>query len=124
MKNKDIEELLNELKNKECYYVGTNGCLYQDLTKEEINLILSYIEQLEKDKKELKDGWQQEIYDKNKVLNDWLEVQRKIKQLENNRDKAIEYIEKHTDKLKNIIVPKIDFNYKKLLVILKGDSDE
>ena len=47
--NKEIEELLNELKDKECYYVGTNGCLYQDLTKEEINLILSYIEQLEKE---------------------------------------------------------------------------
>lgn len=47
MKNKEIEYLLNEMKDKECYYVGTNGCLYQDLTKKEINLLLSYIEQLQ-----------------------------------------------------------------------------
>jgi len=44
--------------------------------------------------------------------------------LQNNRDKATEYVEKHTDKLKNIIVPKIDFDYKELLNKLKGDSDD
>ncbi len=47
-----------------------------------------------------------------------------IEHLENNRDKAIEYIEKHTDKLKNIIVPNINFDYKELLNKLKGGSDD
>lgn len=45
--NKEIEYLLNEMKDKECYYVGINGCLYQDLEKKELDLLLSYIEQLE-----------------------------------------------------------------------------
>ena len=39
-------------------------------------------------------------------------------------DKAIEYIEKHTDKLRILTIPKLDFDYSKLLDILKGgDSD-
>lgn len=38
-------------------------------------------------------------------------------------EKAIEYINKHTDKLKIIRVPKIDFNYNDLLNILQnGDN--
>ena len=35
-----------------------------------------------------------------------------------------EYIEEHTDKLKTIRIPKIDFNYKELLEILdKGENN-
>lgn len=37
-------------------------------------------------------------------------------------EKAIEYIEKHTDKLKTTRIPKIDFNYKELLETLKGET--
>lgn len=48
MKNKEIEYLLNEMKDTTLDYVGTNGCLYQDLERKELNLLLSYIEQLEK----------------------------------------------------------------------------
>ena len=65
MKNKEIEELLNTMKDKECYYVGTNGCLYQDLTKEEINLLLSYIEQLENNRDKAIE------YNKNVLKENW-----------------------------------------------------
>lgn len=37
-------------------------------------------------------------------------------------EKAIEYIEQHTDKLKTILIPRIDFSYKDLLDILKGED--
>ena len=47
MKNKEIEYLLNEMKDTTQDYIGTNGCKYQDLLREEIDLLLSYIEQLE-----------------------------------------------------------------------------
>lgn len=46
--NKEIEYLLNEMKDTTQDYIGTNGCKYQDLLREEIDLLLSYIEQLEK----------------------------------------------------------------------------
>jgi hypothetical protein len=39
-------------------------------------------------------------------------------------NKANKYLEKHTDKIKRIIIPKIDFNYKVLSNILKGSEKE
>ena len=39
-------------------------------------------------------------------------------------DKAIKYLEEHTDKLKTTLVPRIDFSYKDLLDILKGVDKE
>ena len=129
MRNKEIEELLNNFQEVLDNPTTTDECCdgriieidrSYDLEQDEIKLLLSYIEQLEKrnkqlyegfmatqeeltdyatkneqlekDKKELKDGWQQEVYDKNKVLNDWFEDERKINILENNRDKAIELL--------------------------------
>lgn len=130
MKNKEIEELLNELKrrNERYIYCKNNDISFSDEDYKSY-LLLSYIEQLEKDKKELKDGWQQEIYDKNKVLNDWLEDERKINVLENNRDKAIEYFKfenpeifenpKYTNHLWTID----GLTIKRFIDILKGDSE-
>ena len=182
MKNKEIKYLLNEMKDTTQDYIGTNGCKYQDLLREEIDLLLSYIEQLEeenkylkqlcqtqndreyrskflkefqkehgdnvfpdydeiykrydklkekteqleKDKKELKDGWQQEIYDKNEVLSDWLEAERKVNILQNNRDKAIEILGNY----KHYSTPTEEQNRENEEIvddaynILKGDSDE
>lgn len=54
MKNKEIKYLLNEMKDTTQDYIGTNGCKYQDLLREEIDLLLSYIEQLEEENKYLK----------------------------------------------------------------------
>ena len=171
MKNKEIEELLNELKDKYSYEpYDTTGKVYTTISYEEGQLLLSYIEQSEntiddmtnisykdydswlKNKdyvKDLESFANQINYDMNpittlayrtsiknaiKILVRRLketytedtvnELKQKNEQLENNRDKAIEYVEKHSDKIKKIVIPKIDFDYKKLLDILKGDSDD
>ena len=36
------------------------------------------ITNLQKEKKQLKDGWQQEVYEENKILNRWYETQGRI----------------------------------------------
>lgn len=41
-----INKILKDIDNEECYYVGTNGCLYQDLGKEELLAIKQEIERL------------------------------------------------------------------------------
>ena len=57
--NKEIKYLLEEIKDNTQDYVGTNGCLYQDLLREELNLLLDYINNLEKQVKK-----QKEVIDK------------------------------------------------------------
>ena len=44
--DKEIKYLLEEIKDNTYDYVGTNGCLYQDLSREELNLLLKYISNL------------------------------------------------------------------------------
>ena len=41
-----INKILKDIDNEESYYVGTNGCLYQDLEKEELLTIKQEIERL------------------------------------------------------------------------------
>lgn len=48
-----------------------------------------------------------------------IELQHCCGNLQSKIDKAIEYIEEHTDKLGKIKIPKIDFNYNELSDILK-----
>ena len=48
-----INKILKDIDNKECYYVGNNGCLYQDLDKEELLAIKQEIERLNNVIKEL-----------------------------------------------------------------------
>ena len=90
MKNKEIEELLNNIKDKYSYDpYDTTGKVYTTISYEEGQLLLSYIEQLE-----------------------------------NNRDKAIEYLKfiqmDKTDKY----IPLRDYKeFGILMNILKGDSD-
>ena len=57
--NKEIKYLLEEIKDTTNDYVGTNGCLYQDLLREELNLLLNYISNLEQQAKK-----QKEVIDK------------------------------------------------------------
>ena len=52
--DKEIKYLLEEIKNNTYDYVGTNGCLYQDLSREELNLLLNYINNLEQQCKKQK----------------------------------------------------------------------
>ena len=53
--DKKIKYLLEEIKNNTYDYVGTNGCLYQDLSREELNLLLKYINNLEQQCKKQKE---------------------------------------------------------------------
>ena len=53
--DKKIKYLLEEIKNNTYDYVGTNGCLYQDLSREELNLLLNYINNLEQQCKKQKE---------------------------------------------------------------------
>lgn len=43
---KGCMKLLETIKDKSRDYVGTNGCLYQDITREELDLIVNEIERL------------------------------------------------------------------------------
>lgn len=60
--NNKIKKILEDINNKERYYVGTNGCLYQDLAKEELLLIKNYITNLQQRNDKAIDyiKWQQE----------------------------------------------------------------
>lgn len=65
----------------------------------------------------------EELYNKIDYLNNIIDLQSlDIAKLKNKIDKAIEYVKGHTDKLKTIRVPKIDFDYNELLEIL-GDKE-
>lgn len=52
--NKEIKYLLEEMEDNTQDYVGTNGCLYQDLLREELNLLLDYISNLQNQVKKQK----------------------------------------------------------------------
>ena len=118
MKNKEIEELLNDIKfeynNKEKWV--TDMALSEDAW----GLLLSCIEQQEKDNKDL-DKENQILFESNLKL-------------QNNRDKAIEFIEKYRthEKIGNndYLKDRDDFGdldrwqVFELIDILKGDSDE
>lgn len=65
--DKELQNLLEEIKDNTQDYVGTNGCLYQDLLREELNLLLDYIANLEQQVKK-----QKELIDKAiKEINDY-----------------------------------------------------
>lgn len=63
--DKKIKYLLEEIKDNTHDYVGTNGCLYQDLSREELNLLLEYISNLQNQVQK-----QKEVIDKiQKIIN-------------------------------------------------------
>lgn len=66
MKNKEIEELLDKLKDKDWYdELDLTGTKWIELKQEETNLLLSYIEQLENNRdKAIK-------YNKNILKENW-----------------------------------------------------
>ena len=104
MKNKEIEELLNEHN-----YPLSDYYLFN---KKDIDLLLSYIEQLEKENKILRENAEHN----DKVVD---KVNWEINILKHNRDKAIEYLEEKYER---------PISYycciKETLKILKGDSDD
>jgi len=85
MKNKEIEELLNNIKDKYSYDpYDTTGNVYTTISYEEGQLLLSYIEQLENKNKE-----------NSLLLIEFQDMEQRIEQLENNRDKALKIIDSY-----------------------------
>ena len=77
-----INKILKDIDNEECYYVGTNGCLYQDLGKEELLAIKQEIERLKEENKKY-NKWIESLNKDNHRLNNiineleqWLEEQK------------------------------------------------
>ena len=151
MKNKEIEELLNKIKNsikkhkEEDFQDDMLVILELDVIQ--WNLLLSYIEQLEKElKEEQEDNYKQSewLVEKQKKIeqletdckeanesvtwwqNRFNAVERDKKQLENNRDKAIEILGNY----KHYSTPSEEQNSENEDIvdnaynILKGDSDD
>lgn len=109
MKNKEIEKILNERK------IDT----YAIISKEEAKTILSYIEQLEKELQNYKDL---DISNMETIDCQELEIvnrENEITKLENNRDKAYEFI-----KEKRKVFEWYDTDLFYLESLLKGDSDD
>lgn len=120
MKNKEIEELLNKVKNaikkhREQDYAD-DMLVILEFDVIQWNLLLSYIEQLEEEiqKKEA-------MYDSLAV--DYRLSQEQNEQLENNRDKAIEYVEIELSQGGERELRDLVDGYE-VLKLLKGDSDE
>ena len=111
MKNKEIEELLNELKE---YASGGMSGLYP--SEDTVKNFVSYIEQLEN----LCNKYEQEHKTTFEI---WKKDIKKLEQLENNREKAIEVIDLITPELWNISNA-MTYKLKDIKYILKGGSDE
>lgn len=78
----EIKEILDCIKDRTRDYVGMNGCLYQDLEREELNLLLNYITNLQKENKQLKKKYENAVAD------------YELEKYKNS--KAIEYIKSET----------------------------
>lgn len=52
--NKELKYLLKKIKNITQDYVGINGCLYQDLSRKELDLLLNYVTNLQQENHKLK----------------------------------------------------------------------
>lgn len=98
--SEEIKEILGTINNDiENYYVGTNGCLYQDLTKEQLLLIKNYITNLQQKVEQLEKENNKKLYTSNhnqftkyELLDDYERILKINKQLENIRKEAIEFI--------------------------------
>lgn len=136
MKNKEIEEVLNDIKTHD----------YKVLNREDYSLLLSYIQQLEEDNEYLKRLCEtqnnreyrskflkefQKEHGKN-VFPDYDEIYKrydslkeKNKQLENNRDKAIEQCNDWIKFYKKLNSDeRLILRLEEISRTLKGDSDE
>ena len=114
MKNKEIEELLNKMKN-------CNGVFDYYLEYGEVDLLLSYIEQLENNKeKEYVLVGRMQLKTRDYIH----QLEKEKRQLKNNRDKAIEYIANIIcDEKARVRHDLCGKDIDGLINILKGDSD-
>ena len=117
MKNKEIEELLNKAKDIAKY--GADGKQHTRMFNQfEAKALLSYIEQLQTTANECKQDYQRMKENFDSKVDVIATLSEEKKQLENNRDKAIEILNKWEKENINPVFRK------GLLKILKGDSDE
>ena len=93
----EIKEILNCIDNNvENYYVGTNGCLYQDLTKEQLLLIKNHITNLQKENEKLKELCDKYEEEHSKAFKLWKANMEKIPPF----DKFLDY-KQELDQCKN-----------------------
>lgn len=145
MKNKEIEELLNELKDED-NYIEEYGFRYKRIALDDWWLLLSYIEQLEKENEtlgEIVNIKDEQLKEMQMQKTDYTAVnilEAKIEQLENKYNKALEILSDYNmpcEYVKPIIPDEYceenckvsDEVYKKcwnkhIELTLKGDSDE
>ena len=129
MKNKEIEELLNKIRNSIKTHKKLNldddMLVVLEFDVIQWNLLLLYIEQLEKENEKANkyiDFYKDLTEKQNKSLE---EFKQENKQLENNRDKAIERCEFWLDFYRNVNNDNIIIlRLNDILSKLKGDSDE
>jgi CRISPR/Cas system CSM-associated protein Csm2 small subunit len=76
----EIKEILEDVKRHLDYVEATKQASIRD---NEMKAMYDYITNLEQEKQEMKNGWQQEVYNKDEILNRWYETQGRI-------DKAID----------------------------------
>lgn len=116
--NKEIEELLKNIKDKYSYEPYDNtGNVYTTISYEEGQLLLSYIEQLEKENEKTRMRNDMLRKDINSFIKDYkIDYKSRI-------DKAIEVIDLITPELWNISNA-MTYKLKDIKYILKGDSDE
>ena len=98
----NINKLLETIKDTSRDYVGTNGCLYQDISREELNLIVNEIKRLNK-----------ELEEKEAILGGIQQLEAEIERLNNIINNLWEYLEKAkevtTGEYKNAIKDIIHF---------------
>ena len=127
MKNKEIEELLKGMRDVS----NTEGCS-MNLDRYLVKLLLSYIEQLEKENEtlgEIVNIKDEQLKEMQMQKTDYTAVnilEAKIEQLENNRDKAIEICDFYNKKYQKDPLgnQKVLFVISNVMNILKGGSDE
>ena len=88
--NKEIKEILNNLKNKDNDIKGINFLKYQDLTRGEINLLLDYISNLKLD-----------IEQSQEILADYKEELEEEKRINKANLKLIDKLEEENHELKS-----------------------
>lgn len=136
--NKEIEEILKYLKNN-TYIPDETKRKYKILHRDEVNLLLSYIEQLEKETQQLKKQKDELEKENNELQKAYELIDKSMYELMKQKDDVVEYI-KNYDVFKEFSFPlmkkweenqvksSIDYQFKesikKDLLRMLGEIDE
>ena len=89
-----INKILKDIDNEECYYVGTNGCLYKDLDKEELLAIKQEIERLNKSLEEQRHFYLEKLQQKENIIKEVREYTSKTQMPEGYKKMILEILDK------------------------------